>query len=215
MGEEEQQSEFAHDARVYCHPVNLPPGWLVYGEVSEERERALIAEAQRGSRDAFCELAEPYFRRLHTLALHFTGDPVEAEDLSQEAWLRAFREIGRFRGQASFYTWVRRIAVNTFLDSRKGSFWRRSAPLEEAREASYEIPMEARLLLREVWSHLDSLSAAERMAVLLRYVDGLTIEEIAATRATTAGTIKKLLNRAVTKLRSRLAPGAAAAEVLS
>ena len=188
---------------------------LVYGVVTDKRERDLIAEAQRGSRDAFCQLAEGYFQRLHTLALHFTGDPVEAEDLSQEAWLRAFREIRRFRGDSSFYTWVRRIAVNTFLDSRKTSFWKRSAPLGEARDASYEIPMETRLLLREVWSHLDVLSDAERVAVLLRYIEGLTIEEIAATRATTTGTIKKLLHRAVTKLRSRLAPAGTAAEVLS
>lgn len=184
--------------------------------MTPEREQELIAAAQDGDRDAFCELAEAYQRRIHALALHFCGDPAEAEDLSQEAWLRALRTIRQFRGEASFYTWVRRIAVNTFLDSRKSAFWKRSAPLEERGEMPYEMSIETRLLLRDIWQQLDTLSPAERMVVLLRYLEGLTIEEIAATRATTAGSVKKLLHRAVTKLRNRLAePHGSAAEVLS
>jgi RNA polymerase sigma-70 factor, ECF subfamily len=203
-------------ARSLLLAVNPGRPRIVYWNVADEREQALIAEAQRGSRDAFCELAEAYVRRIHTLAFHFTGNAAEAEDLSQEAWLRAFRQVSRFRGGSSFYTWMRRIAVNTFLDSRKSAFWKRSAPIDEAREATYEMAMETRLLLREVWSHLDCLSPAERMTVLLRYLEGLTIEEIAAARATSAGTVKKLLNRAVTKLRNRLGePVRRAAEVLS
>lgn len=169
-------------------------------------EEALIERARSGDRDAFCELVERYGRRIHALALHFTGNPAEAEDLSQDAWLKAYRSMPTFRGDSSFYTWVRRIAINALLDSRKRWWWR-AEPFDPQAEFVYELPLETQLLLRNVWSQLAGLSPAERITVILRHVEGMTIEEIAANRGTSAGTVKKTLHRAIAKLRARFDTG--------
>ena len=166
-------------------------------------EETLIERAKSGDRDAFCELVERYQQRIHALALHFTGNPAEAEDLSQEAWLKAFRSMRSFRGESGFYTWVRRIAINALLDSRKRWWWRAEPFDPQAAQFVYELPLETHLLLRNVWSHLAELSGGERMTVILRHVEGMTIEEIALARRTSAGTVKKTLHRAIAKLRAR------------
>jgi RNA polymerase sigma factor (sigma-70 family) len=83
------------------------------------QEDKLIERAQEGDQEAFCLLARSYQRRIYALALHYTRDPHEAEDLSQEVWLKAYRAIGGFRGEAGFYTWLRRITVNTFLNHQR------------------------------------------------------------------------------------------------
>ena len=83
------------------------------------QEHELIERAQAGDQEAFCSLARSYQRRIYALALHYTRDPYEAEDLSQEVWLKAYRALGSFRGEAGFYTWLRKITVNTFLNQQR------------------------------------------------------------------------------------------------
>src|SRR5260370_32272356 len=80
-------------------------------------EAELIARAQSADTDAFCQLASRYKRRIYSLALHYCHDPHDAEDLSQEVWLKAYQAIVTFRGEASFYTWIRKITINCFLNS--------------------------------------------------------------------------------------------------
>src|SRR5918911_1596727 len=92
-------------------------------------ERELIARARGGDRDAFCALARRYERRVHSLALHYCRHTADAEDLSQEVWLRAYRALAGFRAEASFYTWLRQITVNTFLNHRRAdAFTQHGAP---------------------------------------------------------------------------------------
>src|SRR5262245_5067529 len=79
----------------------------------------LIERAREGDPDAFCSLARSYQRRVYALALHYTHDPHEAEDLSQEVWLKAYKALGGFRGESGFYTWLRRITINTFLNHQR------------------------------------------------------------------------------------------------
>src|SRR5918912_210738 len=79
-------------------------------------EPELIARARGGDREAFCALAALYERRIYTLARYYCRNAHDAEDLAQEVWLRAFRALADFRGEASFYTWLRRITVHTFLN---------------------------------------------------------------------------------------------------
>ena len=86
-------------------------------------ENELIAHAQSGDREAFCELARGYQRRIYALALHHTRDPQDAEDLSQDVWLKAYREIDSFKGEASFYTWLRQITINTLLNQQRSQFF--------------------------------------------------------------------------------------------
>ena len=169
-------------------------------------EEQLIERAKSGDRDAFCRLVERYQRQIHALALHFTGNPAEAEDLSQEAWLKAFRSMRSFRGDSSFYTWIRRIAINALVDSRTRWWWR-AQPFDSESQFVYELPVETQLLLRTVWSQLSELSPAERITVILRHVEGMTVDEIAAARNTSGGTVKKTLHRAIAKLRARFESG--------
>ena len=82
-------------------------------------ENELIRRAQGGDVEAFCRLARDYERRVYALALHFCRRPEDAEDLSQEVWLKAYRSVGSFRAQSSFYTWLRQITVNTFLNHKR------------------------------------------------------------------------------------------------
>ena len=80
------------------------------------QEHELIERAQAGDQEAFCLLARSYQRRIYALALHYTRDPYEAEDLSQEVWLKAYRALSGFRGEAGFYTCLRKPAGETHSD---------------------------------------------------------------------------------------------------
>ena len=85
----------------------------------------LIKRAQAEDIDAFCLLAERYARRIHLLASHYCRNTQDAEDLSQEVWLKAYQAVRTFRFDSSFYTWLRRITINAFLNHRRSSFFRR------------------------------------------------------------------------------------------
>src|ERR1700733_12112212 len=103
----------------------------------------LISRAQRGDADAFCTLASNHRRGLYLLALKFSGNHHDAEDLTQEVILNAFRSIRQFKGLSSFHTWLSRIMVNAFLNQKRrndplaGS--QRQETTEEAFEASWRL----------------------------------------------------------------------------
>lgn len=90
-----------------------------------ESDTDLIRRAQANDLDAFCLLAERYARRIHLLALHYCRNAQDAEDLSQEVWLKAYQALASFRSDSSFYTWLRRITINAFLNHRRSGFFRR------------------------------------------------------------------------------------------
>src|ERR1044072_7285730 len=90
-----------------------------------DSDTELIKRAQAQDLDAFCLLAERYARRIHLLASHYCQNTQDAEDLSQEVWLKAYQAVQTFRFDSSFYTWLRRITINTFLNHRRSNFFRR------------------------------------------------------------------------------------------
>jgi RNA polymerase sigma-70 factor (ECF subfamily) len=180
-------------------------------------ERELIERAQGGDRDAFSALARLYERRIHSLALHYCRDPHDAEDLSQEVWLRAYRALAGFRAESSFYTWLRQITINAFLNHRRSdtstqdgaTFRPRLLELDtEAHAAAHtyetEVALHNRLLVAQVMRALAELTAQQRLVFLLKHHEGMTYEEIAGALGCTTGTVKKALFRAVEKLRTRL-----------
>lgn len=195
---------------------------------SETSERELIERAQGGDRDAFCALARLYERRIHSLALHYCRQPEDAEDLSQEVWLRAFRALAGFRAESSFYTWLRQITINAFLNHRRGdthtqdgaTLRPRLLELDEETGAhaavlhayETEAALHNRLLVAHVMRALAELTAQQRLVFLLKHHEGMTYEEIACALGCATGTVKKALHRAVEKLRARLQVGAAAAD---
>jgi RNA polymerase sigma-70 factor (ECF subfamily) len=183
--------------------------------VSSEHE--LIQRAQLGDRDAFCTLARVYQRRVYALALQFTRDPMDAEDLSQEVWLKAYRALSGFRGEASFYTWLRQIAVHTLLNQQRTHFWgvgkRDRVALEDIELPHHiERSLHEQLLVEEVLHVLDELTPRERLIFLLKHREGMTYDEIATSCGVSVGTIKKALFRTVTKLREQLGIKTSAAD---
>lgn len=177
----------------------------------------LIRRAQADDAEAFCSLAERYARRIYLLAFHYCRNAQDAEDLSQEVWLKAYKALDSFRADSSFYTWLRRITINSFLNhgrSRSFSWPRQSAvPLFTAENESYEsIPKSHytseetiynKVLFDRVMNALSDLTPSQRLMFLLRHHEGMSYEEIAAAMGCSTGTVKKGVSRALAKLRTK------------
>ena len=178
-----------------------------------DSEPELIQRAQAGETEAFAELARRYERRIYSLALHYAHDSQDAEDLSQEAWLRAFRAIGSFKGESSFYTWIRRITINCFLNRERTPFarWRKmlSQSDEDLPQAiigtdNTEHSLHERRLLEQVIGALAQLTPRQRLIFVLKHQEGMTYVEIAQAVGCSTGTAKKAVARALGKLREQL-----------
>jgi len=185
-------------------------------------ENQLIRSAQEGDVEAFSQLARNFERRVYTLAFHYTRDPHDAEDLAQEVWMKAYRAIGGFRCEASFYTWLRQIMINAFLNHRRGAIsqWKneRHDSFEDARSdegeeihfmlktplGSMEDDFERKLLVGRVMSALGDLTPQQRLIFLLKHREGMTYEEISRAFGCSVGTVKKSLFRTIAKLRQQL-----------
>ena len=190
----------------------------------------LVKRAQAEDLDAFCQLAERYARRIYLLASHYCRNAQDAEDLSQEVWMKAYQALESFRFDASFYTWLRRITINTFLNHRRSSFFHRQGqkiaiqltPIDseaqetflDSRSASQE-NIYTKLLFENVVSALSELTPSQRLAFMLRHYEGMSYEEIARLMNCSTGTVKKGVSRAIAKLRARLSPDSETADALT
>jgi RNA polymerase sigma-70 factor (ECF subfamily) len=181
--------------------------------VTEEPE--LIKQAQLGDTDAFCELASRYERRIYSLAVHYCRDPQDAEDLSQEVWLRAYQAIATFRHESGFYTWIRRITINCFLNRERSRFfrWHRNAEQliddpnghePELIMFNVETTLHNKVLVAKVMAALSELTPRQKLIFLLKHHEGMTYEEIGAAVGCSTGTAKKAVARALRKLRAQL-----------
>jgi len=187
----------------------------------------LIKRAQAADIEAFCRLAERYARRIYLLASHYCRNAQDAEDLSQEVWLKAYQALGSFRFDSSFYTWLRRITINAFLNHRRSSFFRRHGQTTAVQlvqidsETSFEAHSSSpeniynKLLFENVVSALAELTPSQRLSFLLRHYEGMSYDEIANAMNCSTGTVKKGVSRAIGKLRARLSPDTETAETLT
>ena len=190
----------------------------------------LIRRAQADDIDAFCLLAERYARRIHLLAFHYCRNPQDAEDLSQEVWLKAYQALRSFRSDSSFYTWLRRITINAFLNHRRSTLFRRQGQttkvqLVQIDSEPFETPLESRasspeniynkLLFESVVDALAELTPSQRLAFLLRHYEGMSYDEIANAMNCSTGTVKKGVSRAIVKLRAKLSPDSDEHETLT
>lgn len=178
-----------------------------------EQEAALIAAAKAGDSSAFAELVRATHAEIYTLAYRMTGDEEDARDVVQDAYLRAFRSIKRFRGDARFSTWMYRITANcasTHLSKRnKGRHEELSddEPVADPRpEIDPEQVAEAGALRDRVTDALAELPPRLRAVVVLRDVYDLPHEAIASELGITEAAAKVRLHRARRKLRERLFP---------
>ena len=183
-------------------------------------ENELVRRAQAGDAEAFSLLAKQFERRVYTLALYYTRERGDAEDLSQEVWLKAFSALGQFRSESGFYTWLRQITVNTFLNHRRS---RAASPRSEGetddvaaasdcRPARVEEDFHRRILVDKVFRALGELTPQQRLIFLLKHREGMTYEEISHVFNCSTGTVKKAQFRALTKLRRHLGVEAAPLE---
>jgi RNA polymerase sigma-70 factor, ECF subfamily len=190
----------------------------------------LVRRAQAEDIDAFCLLAQRYARRIHLLAAHYCRNTQDAEDLSQEVWLKAYQAMQTFRFDSSFYTWLRRITINAFLNHRRSSFFRRQGQTtavqllqidSEESQLFFESSSRSqeniynKLLFESVVNALAELTPAQRLAFLLRHYEGMTYDEIATAMNCSTGTVKKGVWRAIGKLRARLSPESDEQETLT
>ena len=185
-------------------------------------ENELIREAQGGSRVAFDSLVRQYEHQVLRLALHLTGSEHDAEDIYQEAFLKAFRYIGNFRFECSFYTWIYRIVTNLCLDQLRRKKTRREdhavvldhsgdeidllASVSDNRSFSNPArELDRKQLGEKIQAALAKLTPRERMVFELKHYQGLRLRTIGDMFNTTEETAKNTLFRATKKLRGQLA----------
>ena len=176
-------------------------------------DRELVERARAGERAAFDLLVARYQRRLLRLVLRLLRDPAEAEDVVQEAFLKAYRALPRFRGEAAFYTWLYRIALN---GARNAILRRRQRaapgplPSQQAAPAPEIGTPESMLLSKQVMQTIDAaleaLPLELRTAIVLREIEGLSYEEIAQIMECPLGTVRSRIFRAREAIARRLRP---------
>ncbi len=175
----------------------------------------LVAEPiqRRSTPNTFPALVEQYKRPLYALAYDLTGNHHDAEDLSQDVFIKAYRGFASFRGEAQVYSWLYRIAVNTYLNKRRKKALRFRQLWDDFSQATRDhdpLPetdqqTEADVMRRHVNMALKQLSPRERSAFVLRHYQDLSLREVADAMEVAEGTVKSLLFRAAKKLRTSLA----------
>ena len=182
----------------------------------------LIREAQRGDRVAFDALVRRYDQSVLRLALHMLGNEQDAQDVHQEAFLKAYRHLGNFRFECSFYTWLYRIVTNLCLDQMRRRKSRREDPatITDAEGGEMDLlsnvsddrammnpgaELERKQMGQRINAALDKLTPRERTVFELKHYQGLKLRTIGEMLNTTEETAKNTLFRATRKLRANLA----------
>ena len=182
----------------------------------------LIREAQRGDRSAFDSLVRRYDQAVLRLALHMLGNEQDAQDIHQEAFLKAYRHLGNFRFECSFYTWLYRIVTNLCLDQLRRRKSRREDPATVVDSSGDEMDLlsnisdtrsmanpsrelDRKTMGESISQALDKLTPRERMVFELKHYQGLKLRTIGEMLSTTEETAKNTLFRATRKLRANLA----------
>jgi RNA polymerase sigma-70 factor (ECF subfamily) len=176
---------------------------------TEQSDLELVRRAQRNERGAFDLLVLKYQHKVIKLVARLLRDPAEAEDVAQEAFVKAYRALGSFRGDSAFYTWLYRIAVNTArnaIASRQRRPLDYEADLSEGEQNSVAARLkhndtpEAAALSEEIRltvnQAIEQLPEDLRTAIVLREIEGLSYEEIAATMDCPVGTVRSRIFRA-------------------
>ena len=189
--------------------------------LSQAKDEDLVLRARKRDQSAIEDLIYRYQRKAYAIAYHFSdGNVQDAEDFTQEAFLRAFQNLENFRGDSSFYTWFYRILVNVCLDGRRRRKrwqkvflpWQRDSrdkglsPEERPDPEAHERFLNAiseKELSRDVRESLRSLPEKQRLAFQLKAFHGMSIQEVAQVMGTAEGTVKSHLFRATHVLREK------------
>ena len=200
-------------------------GYLAGAVAVSQDEASIVAELRSGSEDAYEWLITHYHQPVYSLVYRILNDPADAADTTQEVFLKVFRGIKRFNGNATLKTWIYRIAVHEASNQRR--WWFRHKRKEDSMETPIasdegnEITLEATLVdggqtpfeqfeqeevRARVEAELQQVPEPYRTAVVLRDIEGLAYEEIATVLDISLGTVKSRLMRGREALRKRLTP---------
>ncbi|MBU6248198.1 MAG: RNA polymerase sigma factor RpoE [Xanthomonadaceae bacterium] len=184
-----------------------------------ELDRALVERVQKGDKRAFDLLVRKYQHKIVGLVSRYANNHAEAEDIAQDAFVRAWRAIGSFRGDSAFYTWMYKIAVNTAKNHLVAQGRRPPADDIDAEDAVFvsgsdrmqETATPERELMRQqveqtVFGAVQALPEELRTAITLREVDGLSYEEIAEAMQCPIGTVRSRIFRAREAIDEKLRP---------
>jgi RNA polymerase sigma-70 factor, ECF subfamily len=186
---------------------------------ADTSDLSLVQRVQRGDKSAFDVLVRKYQHKVVKLVMRYMRDPADAEDVAQEAFIKAYRALPQFRGDSAFYTWLYRIAINTAKNaivSRDRSPVVYDLDLQNSEEsydmqgrlADTETP-EALVLTEEIRTivnqAIDALPEDLRTAIVLRELEGMSYEEIAASMECPVGTVRSRIFRAREAIDRKLA----------
>lgn len=182
-------------------------------------DEILVERVKRGDRKAFDALVLKYQGRILNLISRFVHDPSDASDVAQEAFIKAYRALPKFRGDSAFYTWIYRIAVNTaknYLATRARQPFDAASDFDEMEQIGQSDTLkeqttpERLLLTRELQETIiraiEGLPADLRSAITLREIDGMSYEEIASVMACPVGTVRSRIFRAREAVDKQLKP---------
>lgn len=185
-----------------------------------EIDQALVERVQKGDKAAFELLVAKYHRKIIRLVSRLVRDAAEVEDVTQEAFIKAYRALPQFRGESAFYTWLYRIAVNT-AKNHLATQGRRAPTSTEANAEEAETFAEAdqlrdidtpesmlmsKQIAQTVNTAMEALPDELRTAITLREIEGLSYEEIAEAMGCPIGTVRSRIFRAREAIASRLRP---------
>lgn len=181
--------------------------------MTKQQENEIIARILAGDTNAFGDIVDEHQKNVYNLALKMTGNPEDAQDMSQEAFIKAFNSLGSFRGDSKFSVWLYRIVSNVCLDFIRSRNRRPITSLNfqdlDGESAEYEIPDERELPEEELMRRLTRESVREglqylpedqRQILLLREIQGLSYDEISEALDIESGTVKSRIFRARKKL---------------
>jgi RNA polymerase sigma-70 factor (ECF subfamily) len=185
-----------------------------------EVDQQLVERAQRGDKRAFELLVLKYQRKLGRLLSRFVRDPAEVEDVTQEAFIKAYRALPNFRGDSAFYTWLYRIGINTAknylvalgrraptttgFDNEEAEGFEDADQLRDA--STPESELEGKEIAATVNRAMDALPQDLRTAITLREIEGLSYEEIASVMNCPVGTVRSRIFRARDAIAAELRP---------
>ena len=182
-------------------------------------DQTLVEQVQRGDKQAFDVLVLKYQNKIIQLVNRYVRDSDEARDVAQEAFIKAYRAIGRFRGESAFYTWLYRIAINTAKNylvasgrrPPRSDIYAQDAEQYEGASGLKEYATPERLLQKDeiqsaIAEAIDDLPDDLRTAITLRELEGLSYEEIAQTMDCPIGTVRSRIFRARDAIDKRLKP---------
>lgn len=182
-------------------------------------DQALVERVQRGERGAFDLLVRKYQHKILNLIMRYVHDPSEAQDVAQEAFIKAYRALGNFRGDSAFYTWLYRIAINTAknflvaqgrrppgsdIDAQDAEQYDVDSRLKERDTPEHELLKNE--LERTVFEAIGELPEDLRTAITLREMEGMSYEDIATAMDCPIGTVRSRIFRAREAIGERIRP---------